>query len=147
MYPLVPCGYCGGGIQFMPEFAGQSVYCPHCGGMVQLRGGQEPAAHEPEPNPAPQPFHSSYRPRRKKSASILPTAMLGGGLAMITYYTLIRDASWMVVQLESPTDTLPAALWRRFSAGMDVPSSSGLFLGMAMTVFGLVCFTLGRKSK
>lgn len=152
MYPMIPCGNCGGPIQFFPQLAGCGVMCPHCGVTVQMPGGEEPQQQdlpwEPEATPTALTHGAStYRPRKRRQASMWPSVFLGGGLAIMLYFGVLKDSRWLVIQLRDESDSVPAALWRNFTGGLDGFATSGLFAGGVMFAFGLACFTLGRKTK
>ncbi len=156
MYPMIPCGNCGGGIQFVPQLAGCGVLCPYCGVTVQMPGGNPNLVlgAEPTPDPAyeePQspamPSTGYQRVRRRKDAPIWPGVVFGSGLATLFYFGFLKDSSWLVINLQSEHDTVPAAMWRKFTAGLDGPATSGLVVGGLLCLFGAACFLLGRKTK
>jgi len=155
MYPCIPCGSCGGPIQYLPQLAGCGVMCPHCGVTVQMPGGHEPqveyVTERTERTESTQDIgwgsSASYRPKRRRQASILPSVFLGGGMAMMLYFGFLRDSRWLVVQLAYEGESVGAALWRKFSSGLDGVATSGLFAGAVMFGFGVACFVLGRKTK
>lgn len=155
MYPMIACGNCGGGIQFIPELAGAAVMCPHCGVNVEMPGGRQPATPEPpvyhqtfeEPYVEPAATPSKFKLRRRKTAARWPGVVVGAGLAMMLYTAFIRNSEWLVIELAYEGETIPAALWRQFNAGVDVAGQGGLIAGILMIAFGGACFLVGQKAK
>jgi len=152
MYPCIPCGNCGGPIQFLPQLAGCGVICPHCGVTVQMPGGDDNATLEPDAAQdvfavgVSQPSRP-MRVRRRREAPIWPGIMLGSGMAVMLYFGFLRDSRWLVVQLAYEGESVGAALWRQFSASIDSAALSGLSVGGITFLFGAACFVLGRKTK